>query len=540
MHRPERVVTRAIVRALSYGASLSEQPGLQRYYQTLREHVWLIAACVCVAVLAAVAYVELAPQRYRAQSEMLVSPVPADNPALFGLPLIHSTNDPTRDVLTAASLVTTNQVAAAVIRTSGLHTATGALLANVQATPLAASNLVTVQADASSGAEAQRLANAFAQQTIATRTAALHAALANIVPGLRARVAQLPAGQRNGPGSLGDQLTQLELLQTANDPTVQIATPADLPTGPFSPRKALSIAAGLFAGLILGIGAAFAYHALDPRLQREEQLRQLFGAQLLARIPWEGRRREHRPLLPAELSIAAQEGYRTLRTTVTSRGGSQRSRAFLVTGSAPSEGKTTTAISLAVTLAQGGARVILIEADLRRPTLAATLGLDTNYYGTEQVLIGELDLADALTSARFAGTLVHVLAVRRAGVSLADRLSIPVARRLVEDAKKLADYVVIDSPPLTAVIDALPLAQMADEVIVVARLGHSSLAKLSELNTLLLQHDAGATGFVVVGVSKRVGNDYYYSPNNPPSSPSNSRRTEQREPARGSSPRSPN
>ncbi len=440
---------------------------------------------------------------------MLVSPVPPTSSALIGLPVLHSSSDPTRDVLTAASLITTPQVAIAVVRALHLQETPTSLLQSVQSTPVGGSNLVSVQAQTASAPMAQAIANGFVRQVIATRAAALHSAIAVVIPGLKKQAAALQPAERNLPGNIGDQLSQLEQLKSSNDPTITSAAPAQLPTGPYSPRTKLALAAGLVGGLILGIGAAFARNALDPRLRRGEQLRELFDVPILTRIPRE-RRPTKGPMCPSELSFGATEGYRTLRTVLTSRAAGKTS-AFLVTGSSPTEGKTTTAINLAAALAQGGSRVILIEADLRRPTIADALGLSVEW-GTEHVLIGKATIQQTLTVARFDGAVVRVLAVHQAGAELADRLSVGAAQHLIREAMKLCDFVVIDGPPLTAVIDALPFAVLADQVLVVAKLGASRLSKLSELHELLLEQTRNATGIVLIGESSpRRKEPYYYN-----------------------------
>jgi receptor protein-tyrosine kinase len=314
---------------------------------------------------------------------------------------------------------------------------------------------------------------------------------------------------RNQPGTVSDEISQLETLLNSTDPTMTAASPAIKPTAPYSPRVKLSLVAALFGGLILGIGLAFAYQALDPRLRREEELRELFRIPILAQIPRErSRRKLRRPMLPTELSFGALEGYRTLRTMLASRARG-RSRAYLMTGSSPAEGKTTSAIGLAAALAHGGSRVILLEADLRRPTIAQTLALHVEY-GTEDVILGRVELADALTTAEFDGWTLHVLAVRRPGAAPADRLTPSVARRLISEALEQADFVVIDSPPLTDVSDALPLANLADEVLIVARMGVSKLSKLARLHDMLVSQGTHPSGLVLVGESgSRTG--YYYS-----------------------------
>ena len=505
-----------------YAPSRFQAPGIKRYLRTLVEHWWLVAACVAVCVAATAIYVAQAPRKYRATSEMLISPVPAGTSTLVGLPVLFSSGDPTRDVLTASSLITTPQVALVAIHTMGLHQTPGAVLAEVSVTPIGQSNLLAVQATSTSAKQAQRIANAIPQAVIATRAAALHHAIAAIVPSLRAQAATLPSGLRGQPGTVSDQLDQLETLATQPDPTMTLASPAVLPTSPYTPKVKLSILAGLFGGLILGICATFAYAALDPRLRREEELRDLFRIPILAEIPRE-RTHDRRPMVPSELSFGALEGYRTLRATLTARAGG-RSRAYLMTGSSPAEGKTTSAIGLATALAQGGSRVILLEADLRRPTIGQALDLQITH-GTEDVITGQVELGEALTVAKFDGWPFYVLAVAQPGTALADRLSPSVAKQLIDQALELADYVVIDSPPITDVSDALPLASVADEVLIVARLGVTKLTKLARLQDMLRNQGIFASGFVLVGEgARRPG--YYYAPDEHDRRPGGGRRRE--------------
>lgn len=512
--------------AADWLSPLDEQQGLRRYLTTLKERWWLVLLAMALTTGAATAYVALADKVYRGYADLLVTPVSRDDDTTLGLGLIRDSTDPTRDVSTAARLVTTIPVAQRVKRELGIDDSPSELLERVTAEPLAQSSVVTITADAKTPGAAARLANAFAEEVVELRTEQLRRQLDRTIPLLRERVEQLPLEQRDDPGGLAARLAALEALRGVPDPTIRVTTRATPPEQQSAPRPRLSIAAGLVAGLILGVGAAFGLQAIDPRLRREEQLRSLYRVPILARIPLERKTRKAGALAPGRLSLGASEAYRTLRATLAaSRGAEFRARSVLVTGSSPSEGKTTTAINLAYSLVQAGNKVILIEADMHRPTIGLALGVRP-LHGLASVLIRQVDLADALVTTDEYGPDLQLLLVDRPGVATADRLSLPTARQLVAEAEQLADHVVIDSPPLSEVVDALPLAQQVADVLVVARMGKSKLKKLTELGELLAHNEIQPAGVALVGV-ERGGSGYYYS------AVADDRRAREREPAVG-------
>jgi len=488
-----------------------EEQGLQRYLVTLRERWWLILLTALITTGAAVAYSQLAPKVYKASASILVTPVSNSDENFVGLGLIRDSNDPTRDVSTASSLITTTSVAQRVIEKLRLDIDPTRLLDKVTAEPLAQSSIVTVRASEDSPEAAAELANAFATEAVAERTDQLRRQLDKTIPTLRAQLDSVPVAKRDGSDPLNQRVAALEALRGVPDPTLRVTTPAILPTAQSSPRPKLALAAGIFSGLILGFGGAFALQAIDPRIRREEQLRALFRLPILARIPRETRTRHAGALAPDKLSGPTAEAYRTLRTTLLAAKGSEfRSRSILVTGSSPSEGKSTTAINFAFSLVQAGHRVILIESDMRRPTVGEALGVRPRF-GIESVLVGEATLGEALVTSPDYGPDLQLLLVDRPDPALSDRLALPTARQLVHDAEELADYVVIDSPPLTEIIDALPLAQEASDVLVVVRLGRSRSGKLVQLGEMLAQHDITPAGIALVGVERPARDGYYYA-----------------------------
>lgn len=486
---------------------VQEDQGLTRYVHTLRERWWLVLACLLVTTTIAVVYVQAADKVYKAGTEILVTPVSNNDATLTGLGLILSSNDPTRDVSTAATLIATPTVAQRVIDRLRLDTTPQKLLNRVKAEPLAQSSVVTVSAEDSTPESAADLANAFASEAVDLRTESLREQLDRTIPVLREQLDAVPPTER---ATLAARIATLVALRGVPDPTLRVVTAATPPETQTSPRPRLALAAGIFGGLVLGIAAAFGLQALDPRVRREDQLRALFRLPILARIPRETNTRGKGALSPNGLHRATTEAYRTLRTTLAaSRGTEFRSRSVLVTGSLPSEGKSTTAINFAFSLVQAGHRVILIEADMRRPTVGAALGIRPEF-GIASVLVGEVDLETALVHSPEYGPDLRMLLVDRPQPELADRLSLPTARQLIADAEAIADFVVIDSPPLTEIIDALPLAQEATDVLVVVRLGRSRSGKLVQLGELLAQHGIKPAGIALVGVERPTREGYYY------------------------------
>jgi len=499
-----------------------EQQGLRRYAETLREHFRLVLLCVVITTGAAVLYLDVASKTYEASAEMLITPLVGDQATSVGLGgILRESSDPTRDVETASRLVTTRDVAARVVRRLSLDSSTTEVLKKVKAEPVAQSNIVAITATAGGPNLARNLANAFGEEVVAERTEALHAQLDRAIPSLRSQVQQAGAGPN--AQALATQLSTLQALRAQDDPTMRLETRAAAPESAASPKPTFTILAGILAGLVLGVGGAFGIAALDPRLRREEQLREGYSLPILARIPIEkqastsyreeGRRlgrKRRRALSPADLSPLTLEAYRSLRAMLgvssTTDGGG---RSVLITGSSPSEGKTTTAINLAASLALAGNRVILIEADFRRPTVGQAFGL-TPTVSIGRVLLGQTRLDDALVAADPFGDDLRVLPADPSDEWVSQLLARPTsARAFLDEAKALADYVVVDSPPLSEVIDALPLVRQVDDVVVVVRIGSTRLAQLGRLGDILEQNGVEPSGFAVVGVGSSEDETYY-------------------------------
>jgi polysaccharide biosynthesis transport protein len=243
-------------------------------------------------------------------------------------------------------------------------------------------------------------------------------------------------------------------------------------------------------------------------------LRRTYRLPILARIP-RARSRGGRPLAPGQASPYVDEAYRTLRATLSGprrSGETDGGRLILVTGSSPEEGKTTTAVNLAASLALLGRRVILVEADLRRPVLGRFFGIAPTE-GVVTALIDQASLGECLVDTQDHGPNLKLLLAEpdfRAGW-VADLFATPRADALIEEARRTADYVVVDAPPLNEVADALPLAATADDVLITTRLGRTRLDKLGQLAELLDENGVVPSGFVLIGIKRPSDSDDHYA-----------------------------
>ena len=480
---------------LSFG---NQREGASRYLAAVREHWLLILTLVVVAVGSAAVYSYNAPKKYKAEADLLVSP--QSDSAFDGLPVIRESNGLTSGVLTAARLIKTPQVAEQVRTQQPFHLSRDALLSSIEVQPISQSNIIAIVATAGSPERSARIANAFALGFIGLRSKDFDTALAQTTARLRARIGTLPASQLSTPtaSDLRAQLAQLQTLAGAADPSVTLASKAVPPSSPSWPRPKLSMAIALLVALLLGIGAALALEHFNPRINREDEL--LLGHRLpiLARVPRVSgseatRYLTHRGRLPAHV----WEAYRTLRASLTGAGpDGGYPRTILVTSAIPGEGKTMTSVNLAITTALTGVKVILIDADLRRPMIATVFGAAARSNGFGLLLLGNAPPELALLEAPGTPNL-QLLLSNPEHAHLVDLLQRGRLEAVLEQLREYADVIIIDSPPLTEVGDALPLADVADMVLVAVRLGRSRRDKLDELRRALAQRGVSPAGFVV-------------------------------------------
>ncbi|MCL2541519.1 MAG: polysaccharide biosynthesis tyrosine autokinase [Nocardioidaceae bacterium] len=288
------------------------------------------------------------------------------------------------------------------------------------------------------------------------------------------------------------------------------ATVTNLPTfstSPVSPKKLLNIVAGLAIGVLLGIALAVSRELLDRTIRTADHVADITEAPVLASIGFDGDIRRA-PLLTDLGGFAARtEAFRLLRTNLQFIDLDHQPRCLVITSAVPGEGKTMTSTNLAVALAQTGRRTLIIDADLRRPRVASTLGLDPAV-GLTTALVGKTEIADAIQVHGPSG--LHVLASGAKPPNPTEILQSRVTHDLIRRLRSSYDTVIIDGPPLLPVADASVLSTLADGVILVIRHGKTTRDQVTEAVNRVNQVGGRLYGVVVNMVAKRAVGSYYY------------------------------
>lgn len=311
-----------------------------------------------------------------------------------------------------------------------------------------------------------------------------------------------------------------DLDRTGNEPSpvqVSVTRPATPPDEPEFPLPLLNIAIGLFAGLALGLGVATLRETLDTTIRDESDVEDATGLPTLAGVPTNPDIDSTPVHVHAAASPAWSESYRKLRTNISHLDPDDPPRTLLITSALGGDGKTVTAANLAASLAQGGRRTILVEADLRRPTLGRLLGLVPDV-GVTTVVAGKASRAEAIQeSADF-----HVLTSGPIPPNPSELLGSQAFRALLAGLREDYDSVVVDTPPLIAVTDAAVTAAAVDAVLIVCQARRTTRPDLRKALFGLRAVDANVAGVVLnqTSVSRRAYFQYsYQSPGQPSRTP---------------------
>jgi capsular exopolysaccharide synthesis family protein len=454
------------------------------------------------------------PKQYTASAQLLVQPTTGTLPSAGSQQVISPT-----DVLTELQLLTAAPVKEAVRQQLGSEP-------NVSASEVGQTDVIAVAATSKSPTLAAKIANAYANAFVAYQQTVTNAKLATAeqqlqsqISAIDAQVASLSKSVSTSPQvdallvqetTLKEELATLQVSGAVSGGGVEVVTPAKAPTSPSSPKPVQDALIAAFVGLLLGIGIAFLIEHLDDAVYSKEEAGRLAGdAPVLGMIPRIGswkRRGDVVLASTASHNSSVAEAYRSLRTSLQFAGHDGNMKTILVTSPSPGEGKTATIANLGVVLAQADQRVVIVSCDLRRPRLGQFFERSESP-GFTSVILGQTSLGDALQTVEGLGNLFF-LGSGDVPPNPTELLASGAADEIFSELRQDFDIVLVDSPPLLPVTDAVILARGADATLLIIAAGETKRSQVEQAAEMLAQVDARRVGVVLNEVE--VGGRYGY------------------------------
>jgi polysaccharide biosynthesis transport protein len=500
----------------------AQQSDLGGVIAVLRRRAGLILMCVVVATVGAVGISLLQEKQYSASASLLFRN-PGFAESLFGNAVTTPATDPTREAATNEKLVGLEILAK---RTSenikGLTPEEVSDMVSVSASGEA--DIVSVTATGSDPAEAKGVANTFAHEFITFRAEADKSKLLEAKRLAEEEYSRLSPEQQAGPrgealSSGAEKLGILSSLQTGNAELVQ---PAELPTSPSSPKPMRNGILAALIGLLLGTGLAFFFERLDRRLRDPEEARDAFGLPILATVP------ESKAIVASnqrtatlELPFMENEAFRMLRAQLRYFNTDRVVQTVAVSSHGAGVGKSTVAWNLG-RVAATSSKAIVVEADLRNPTLSAQHGLRGGP-GLAELLTHQVELDAAIQTKPLAGggngtgsggRQLDVIVAGSNPPNPAELIETKTMSDILVELRERYELIVIDTAPIGVVSDAIPLLRMADGSIVVARIGETTRDAANEMRNQLDRLGVPVLGIVanVIKLPRRGRYGYGYGP----------------------------
>jgi polysaccharide biosynthesis transport protein len=467
--------------------------GLRNLVNMLRSHWLLVAGVVSACVVVGIAHHETSAKSYAATASVTFQSGTLSESALqVGA---SGSAEPQRQADTEALIAHSPEVASGVVRALSVATSPRELLSVVKVEVAPNADVLEITATTGNPREATRVANAFAKQYIAFRTASQLAGVTRSEKTLQSQIAVLPAGSPERV-TLQASLERLTSLRAVAGSGASIIGAATVPSEPTGTSLSTTLIFSVIVGLAIAFALVFLADSLDRRLKSIEELELEYRLPVLAVVPQSGSMTRR-----VDKSVEALEPYRILRSALDLVGESRLMEALLVTSAASGEGKTTVAVNLAHAIALTGRKVALIELDLRRPSFNLHFRIDSRT-GFTDLFSGDKSISDVLLRPVLGLSNLSVLPAGRIPPNPSELLSSERATEILSEISRTNDIVIVDAPPLNPVADAQVLLDNSaiQAVMVVARTDVVTRDQVKRARTILDFHTVKPVGLVATGV----------------------------------------
>jgi Mrp family chromosome partitioning ATPase/capsular polysaccharide biosynthesis protein len=520
------------------------QPHIADYLRPLWSRKWLILIAVVVATGGVYGYYAHKPKVYTSSTLVYVKD-PGD--PVSGVPSPQSTD---RSVSNQAALLYSRDTAAAVAEKIHYAGTAEDLLRRVSITSRAGEDFVNVAARGRTPQEAATIANAYAHQFVTFVNDAQSSRIARALALSRQQLAALPRGPAASATrqNLSDQVARLELAAKVPSTVTRQVDPAVAPGAPSEPKPVRNALFAFILSLVLAAAVAFGVERFDRRLKRPEEVEDVYGSPLLAILPHTG---DPAPTINGEAALSHdfRESFRVLRTNIELSELDAPPRTIVVSSATPGEGKSTVVRNLALAFRETGKRVAVVECDLRHPALGRLFGV-AGGPGLTEILRHDATLGDVtlqvaaalpgfdelvrLDAERSVATNGHrngnsnghgngneaarihdgAVTLLLSGATPANPPAVLASERLaqvLDDLRDRHDVVLIDSAPLLAVTDTVPLLRYADAALFVSRLGVTTRDTAKRLAEYLERiPDVNVLGVIANDLSQFEATGYGY------------------------------
>ena len=443
---------------------------LRDFLRVMRTRWLIIVSATAVAVLATVAVMLLTTPLYQASTRLFVST--SNTSSGDASQIYEGTLSSQQRVLSYTKLLTDGTLAQRTIDKLHLDMTAEALQKEIKATAPSNTVLIDVSVLDPSPVKARDIADALSDEFVV-------------------------------------MVAELETPPDGKMPNARVVVErhALLPIKPVIPKTTRDLALGGALGMLLGIGRAVLRDRLDNTVKDQRVLEEIAGVGLVASIPLDKERPGEPAITFADNRSAVAEAFREVRTNLQFLEVDDPPRVLLVTSALPNEGKTTTAINIALALAEAGHKVVLVDGDLRRPGVQAYLDM-IGQVGLSTVLAGRASVDEVLQTTRFPGLTVLTSGVTPPNPS--ELLGSLATKKLIIELRSRFDYVVVDSSPLLPVTDAVILSTAVDGVLVIARFSKTKSEQLASAIGNLRNVGARILGTILAIVPARSNDSLYY------------------------------